>query len=94
MTKQPFIAISEFSVKKVSSGAFARFLNWIGKSARTKCQFLNKYFEYSLCCSKERWLRFIKDICEWNGFVYDEDEWSFAYDEWKSKGCSYSVHFF
>lgn len=91
--KQPFISLSEFSVKKVSIGSFARFLNWIGKSARTKSQFLNKYFEYSLCCSKERWLRFIKDICEWNCFVYDEDRWSSEYDEWKSRGCSYSIYF-
>lgn len=94
MERQPFISISEWNIKKVSSGSLARFLNWIGKSAKTKKQFLAKYFDYSFCCSKERWLRFAEDICHFNGLVFESDRWSRDYDDWKSKGCSYSIHFF
>lgn len=94
MIKQPFIDVNEFNIRKVSSGSLSRFLDWIGKKSQTKSQFLSKYLDYSFCCSKERWLRFVEDICSCNCLVYDKDRWSRDYDDWLSTGCSYSIYFF
>lgn len=94
MERHPFIAINECNITKVSSRSLARFLNWVGKSAKTKKQFLAKYFDYSFCCSKERWLRFVQDICESNCLVFEADRLSREYDSWIAKGCSYSIYFF
>lgn len=94
--KFPFISIDDYNLRKVKSSSLRSLVTYEKyRSSMNKKTLLERYNDlYGVILSEAQALFLVKNICEYNGLIFDREKWQSAYNKWFSSGKSYSIRFF
>ncbi len=93
--KFPFILINDQNVTKVKASSLRSLIIENNFYCMNKKTLLSRYNDlYGITLTESQSLLLAKNICEYNGLIFDREQWRHAYNKWIALGKSYSIRFF
>lgn len=93
--KFPFISITDYNLSKVKASILRSLVTEKYCYSMNKKTLLERYNDlYGVILTEAQALFLVKNICEYNGLIFDREKWRSEYNKWFSSGKSYSICFF